>query len=120
MFLAPKSWWEQYAIDQLMKNLPTQLETKKKNRKIYYVWLVKKPPNLWIGYFKEKNQKRSNKKEFFDCLVVVVDPTSWFYFYYIRISMVGLGISGLVSLNIGRAILTEINIAVGCFRLFLW
>ena len=34
--------------------------------------------------------------------------------------MIGLGISGTVSLDIGRAILIGIDIATSFFRLFLW
>ena len=51
--------------------------------------------------------------------MVVVDPTSRSYFYFIGMSVVGLGIGGVLGLAINEVILTVIDVAIGFSRLFL-
>ena len=50
---------------------------------------------------------------------MAVNLTNWLYFYFIRISVKGLGISKIVDLAISKAILIEIDIAVDISGLFL-
>ena len=51
--------------------------------------------------------------------MVVVDPTGQHCFHFIRISMVGLGISRAVGLVIDGVILMGAYVAIGFFGLFL-
>ena len=94
-----------------------------------------KPPNLVEA--EEDNRKRSSRREvwdFFDCVLVVVDPTSRPHFYvgaamspadrpcFFVGAVVGLAISlgradGLV---IGKAVLTGADVAVSFYGLSLW
>ena len=60
-------------------------------------------------------------------IVVVVNPTSRPYFYFIRMfamgldidKMVGLDISGMIGLAIGRAISSRVDVNINFFGLSL-
>ena len=51
--------------------------------------------------------------------MVIVDLSSQFYFRFIRISVVDLGIGRVVGLAISRIVLTKADIAIGYSQLFL-
>ena len=71
---------------------------------------------------KEENWKRSSKREvkkfFAHLVIVVIDLISQSHFFVKAI--MGLNISGVVSLAISRAVLTGMNIAIGFSELSLW
>ena len=79
----------------------------------------KKLLNLQVGYSKEKNQKRSSRKEVYDffarLVVVIVVDLAGLLRYFVR-AIVDLTI-GLAN---GGAVLTEKEVAVGFSKLFLW
>ena len=83
--------------------------------------ISKKFLNLQVEYCKEKNQEKSSKrkvKNFFACLIILgsMDQS---YFYFMKISMMYLSISKMISLTINGAILKKTDVIIGFFRLSL-
>ena len=53
-------------------------------------------------------------------MVVVVDPISRSCFRFIGMSMGSLGMGGVMSLGLSRAVLTKVDVVVGFFGFLLW